>query len=255
MKILLRAALLGSLFLLPALAGFFVPVGFGVALWIVAGIMLGPVSDLVHDSIHLTFTGKKWFDRGVPMRLAYAAMGLPFRSTLISHMEHHRFSGRDHSKDPELNLGNPYLMVLSGMFGIQKRLWREAFKRSTPLQLAVEVAIVGAVQIALLAGMFWVGWQAFVFRLVALQIVGGGLIQIRFLLPHYGLHAGGGSDSACRYIATECRYWDSATLHGIHHQDTSIPTHELVQWAPRLTRDRQYVSMGEALRRVFQARP
>jgi len=212
-----------------------------------------------HDCMHRTYTGLKWFDDYWPVYWT-AMMYWPHRTYSEIHKLHHGMLGRDFD-DPERPtfLRSEYesagwmkrwyirhqwlinIFILGGIGFICKH-WllgrrladkypqvRTAMRRDAVAILLIVPLNVG---LAIYFDHFWGFFSSFVMA----ERIGGGLLQLRGLVEHYGLWDAKGADVVRRQAMSARNVragwffrwiFNDLCFHSIHHVYPSIPWYKL----------------------------
>ncbi len=212
-----------------------------------------------HDCIHRTYTGLKTFDDYWPLLWSWMVFW-PHRTYSEIHRIHHALLGRDFD-DPEratflkseFERSNAIkrwyiqhqwlinIFVFAGVGFIVKH-WltaRRLRSRFPQLEKAMKRDIFGQLSLVLITWPIYLYSDVFVeymLTFLALERVGGGLLQMRALAEHYGLWEGRNADVVTRQ-AMSCRnikagwlgrwLFNDLCFHSIHHVYPSIPWYKL----------------------------
>ena len=230
----------------------------GVLFAAVAGVFFGAWIITTHDAIHHTLTGISWFDEFVPRLFSFPCLW--FHGTYSEiHKLHHKMNGDDVA-DPErvqwtleeYNQAPPLvrfyirhqwaidIFVFAGIGLIIKTL-RQGFKfydRSKGLRREMWLDIVGILGANLLvygvASRFGLAsWWGITWLI--LERVGGGIMQWRAHIEHYGLWGKGRhyfetQAYNCRNIRTDrltSWYFNHLNFHSVHHAFPRVPFYKL----------------------------
>lgn len=232
----------------------------------VAGVFFAAAAVTTHDAIHHTLTGIAWFDE-VSARVATWGVLWPHGTYSELHKLHHKMNGVD-LRDPErvtyteaeYNAAGAVrkfmirhqlliaVFVSGGIGMILGHLFRARsfLKQSKALrrQLALDIIAILSIN-GLLYGLAAANGQltkAVVLYLIV-ERIGGGLLQLRAHVEHYGL--GGKRDNyfstqlhACRNIETNpVMSWlfNGLNFHSIHHAFPKVPFYHLEEAHHRMT--------------------
>lgn len=212
-----------------------------------------------HDCIHHTYTGIKKFDDTWPLLWAWIVFW-PHRTYTEIHKIHHALIGRDFD-DPERPtflksefekagvLKRWYIrhqwlinIFIFGGIGFILKHWlsaRRLCERFPQLKTAMRRDKIGVLTLVAISWPIYIYFEVFtVYALafLALERVGGGLLQMRALAEHYGLWEGRNSDVVTRQ-AMSCRnikagwlgrwLFNDLCFHSVHHVYPSIPWYKL----------------------------
>lgn len=222
------------------------------------GIVYAPLLITTHDAIHHTLTGWKWFDEIVPRIIAYPILWLHGTYGEI-HKIHHKMNGDD-LNDPERvqwsveeyaqasSLTKIYvkrqwffdIFVLAGCGLILKTLLASSKfakkSRSIRKQLFFDLFFIVTTNSVIygIASYYGHTVKYFCFWLI-LERIGGGILQLRAHIEHYGLWGKGRhyfetQCFACRNIRTNffvSWYFNHLNFHSVHHAFPRIPFYQL----------------------------
>lgn len=232
-----------------------------------AGIFFAAAAVTTHDAIHHTLTGIGWFDE-ISARVATWAVFWPHGVYSELHKLHHKMNGVD-VRDPErvtfteveyetagaikkfLIRNQLWLAVFvgGGIGMIIGHLWRASgfFKQSKGLRRELVIDLLGILAVnGCLYGMAAANGQLLkaVVLYVIVERVGGGLLQFRAHIEHYGL-AGKRENyfstqlHACRNIETNAAMswlFNGLNFHSIHHAFPKVPFYHLEEAHMRMSR-------------------
>lgn len=234
---------------------------------VLAGIFFAAVGVTTHDAIHHTLTGISWFDE-VSARVATWGVLWPHGVYSELHKLHHKMNGVD-MRDPErVTYTNEEYESASALrkFVIRNQLWLAVFvgggigmiighllrsrgfmKQSKALrrELFFDILGIGAVN-GLLYGLAAAHGELTkaVILYIIVERIGGGLLQFRAHIEHYGL-AGKRANyfstqlHACRNIETNAAMswlFNGLNFHSIHHAFPKVPFYHLEEAHVRMTK-------------------
>ncbi|MEN9529466.1 MAG: hypothetical protein RI932_1339 [Pseudomonadota bacterium] len=233
---------------------------------VVAGIFFAAAAVTTHDAIHHTLTGIGWFDE-VSARVATWGVLWPHGVYSELHKLHHKMNGID-ERDPERVTYTQQEYEQAGFlkrFMIRHQLLIAVFigggigmilghlsratgfiKQSKGLRRQLVIDLVGIVAIngtlyALAAAQGQLTKAVILYIIV--ERVGGGLLQLRAHVEHYGI-AGKRANyfstqlHACRNIETNpAMSWlfNGLNFHSIHHAFPKVPFYHLEEAHHRMT--------------------
>ncbi|MBM3383166.1 MAG: fatty acid desaturase [Betaproteobacteria bacterium] len=232
----------------------------------IAGIFFAAAAVTTHDAIHHTLTGIGWFDE-ISARVATWGVLWPHGIYSELHKLHHKMNGID-ERDPErvtytqqeyeqagalkrFRIRHQLLIAvfLGGGIGmIMEHLSRASgfMKQSKGLRRQLVIDVVGIVAIngtlyALAAAQGQLAKALILYLIV--ERVGGGLLQLRAHVEHYGI-AGKRANyfstqiHACRNIETNTAMswlFNGLNFHSIHHAFPKVPFYHLEEAHNRMT--------------------
>lgn len=232
----------------------------------IAGVFFAAAAVTTHDAIHHTLTGIGWFDE-ISARVATWGVLWPHGTYSELHKLHHKMNGVDH-RDPERvthteaeysNAGPIqkflirhqllFAVFVSGGIGmILGHLFRARgfVKQSRAVKKQLLIDAVGIISInGLLYAMAAANGELLkaVLLYIIVERIGGGLLQLRAHVEHYGL--GGKRDNyfstqlhACRNIETNAAMswlFNGLNFHSIHHAFPKVPFYHLEEAHNRMT--------------------
>ncbi|MEY4066082.1 MAG: hypothetical protein RIR26_2290 [Pseudomonadota bacterium] len=234
---------------------------------VLAGIFFTASAVTTHDAIHHTLTGLKWFDE-ISARIVTWCVFWPHGVYSELHKLHHKMNGTD-LRDPERVTFSEDEYESAGAlkkFYIRNQLWVSVFvsggigmiighlARSLPFlshsralkrELLIDTAAILAINGTLytLAAKNGDLLKAVVLY-VLVERIGGGLLQFRSHIEHYGLSGKRGNYfatqlHACRNIETNrSMIWifNGLNYHSIHHAFPKVPFYHLEEAHRRMTR-------------------
>ncbi len=232
----------------PAFLGLTVVAAFCYASWLIT----------THDAIHHTLTGWAWFDELVPRLISYPFMWVHGMYADV-HKLHHKMNGDDF-RDPERiqwtheeyqaagSVGRWYVrhqwavdIFFFGGIGLILDTARQAFKaakvsKTTRKQIALDLGCIAVLQVLIYSYATAHGGMLhyLVFWIIA-ERIGGGVLQFRAHVEHYGLWGKGR-----HYFETQaynCRNLDTSgfaswffnrlNYHSVHHAFPRVPFYAL----------------------------
>lgn len=234
---------------------------------VLAGVFFAAVGVTTHDAIHHTLTGVSWFDE-VSARVGTWGVLWPHGVYSELHKLHHKMNGVD-VRDPErVTYTSEEYELASALkkFVIRNQLWLAVFvgggigmiighllrargflKHSKALrrELFFDIVGIGAVNGLLygLAAAHGELTKALILYIIV-ERIGGGLIQFRAHIEHYGL-AGKRANyfstqlHACRNIQTNAvMSWlfNGLNFHSIHHAFPKVPFYHLEEAHVRMSK-------------------
>lgn len=233
---------------------------------VLGGLFFAACAVTTHDAIHHTLTGVGWFDE-ISARIATWAVFWPHGVYSELHKLHHKMNGVD-MRDPErvtytareyesAGPARKFLIrhqlwiavFISGGIGmIFGHLWRASgfIKQSRSLRRELAADIIGILAVngviyGLAAAHGQLG-KAIVLYIIV-ERIGGGLLQFRAHIEHYGL-AGKRENyfstqlHACRNIQTNSLMswlFNGLNFHSIHHAFPKVPFYHLEEAHKRMT--------------------
>ena len=229
-------------------------------------LLLATIAITTHDAIHHTLTGWAWFDEILPRLVSYPVLW-PHGIYSELHKIHHKMNGQD-LEDPERMqwtqeeyenasffgkwaFRNQFFLavfVLGGFgfifehfmqgvkFGRRSKAVRRALAQDLVAIVLVNVTIYTLMSYANLS------LQYFMFYLL-LERVGGGILQFRAYIEHYGLWGKQANYFetqifTCRNIKTNnlmSLYFNRLNFHSVHHAFPTVPFYNLPEAHRRLT--------------------
>ncbi|MEY2987251.1 MAG: hypothetical protein RJB13_772 [Pseudomonadota bacterium] len=232
----------------------------------VAGVFFAAAAVTTHDAIHHTLTGIRWFDE-ISARIATWGVLWPHGTYSELHKLHHKMNGVD-LRDPErvTHTQSEYekggaikkfmirhqlliAVFLSGGIGmILGHLFRARgfIKQSKALRRQLTIDTIGILSVnGLLYGLAAANGELTkaVILYFIVERIGGGLLQLRAHVEHYGL--GGKRDNyfstqlhSCRNIETNTAMswlFNGLNFHSIHHAFPKVPFYHLEEAHRRMT--------------------
>lgn len=232
-----------------------------------AGIFFTASAVTTHDAIHHTLSGLKWFDE-ISARIVTWCVFWPHGVYSELHKLHHKMNGTD-LRDPERVTYSEEEYKTAGAlkkFYIRNQLWFSVFisggigmivshlARAVPFlphsRALKRELLIDVVSIVVINGTLYTlaAQSGDLLKAVVLYIIveriGGGLLQFRSHIEHYGL-AGKRSNyfatqlHACRNIETNSSMnwlFNSLNFHSIHHAFPKVPFYHLEEAHRRMTR-------------------
>jgi fatty acid desaturase len=223
-----------------------------------AGLMFGAWIITTHDAIHHTLSGIRWFDEVIPRMFSFPVIWVHGTYSEI-HKLHHKMNGDDVT-DPERvqwtqeeydqasALGRFYVrhqwafdIFLFGGIGLIYKTVSQGVKfysrskglrRQMWLDLAGILAANGLVYTIAIAHGVGLRWAICWFTM---ERVGGGIMQWRAHIEHYGLWGKGRhyfetQAYNCRNIRTDrltSWYFNHLNFHSVHHAFPRVPFYKL----------------------------
>jgi fatty acid desaturase len=256
---LIKTALMAAL-TLPA--GYFALTAASTAAFVVwslaAGCLYASWLITTHDALHHTLTGWRWFDELVPRLVAHPIIWMHGTYGEI-HKLHHKMNGSDFD-DPERvqwtvaeyeaasPLGRFYardqwlfVILVFGGIGLIYDTVKQARKfapRSQALrrQLQLDIALIAAWNVAIYS---YAAAHGSALRYLAfwfiLERIGGGVLQWRAHIEHYGLWGKGRhyfetQTLVCRNLRTSgfaSWFFNRLNYHSVHHAFPRVPFYNL----------------------------
>jgi len=232
----------------------------------IAGVFFAAAAVTTHDAIHHTLTGIGWFDE-ISARVATWGVLWPHGTYSELHKLHHKMNGVD-LRDPErvTYTRSEYeeagslkkflirhqlliaVFVSGGIGMILGHLFRARgfLRQSKALKRQLAIDVVGILSInGLLYGLAAANGQLIkaVILYIIVERIGGGLLQLRAHVEHYGLGGKRGNYfstqlHACRNIETNATMswlFNGLNYHSIHHAFPKVPFYHLEEAHHRMT--------------------
>lgn len=231
----------------------------------IAGIFFAAAAVTTHDAIHHTLTGLKWFDEISPRVVTWPVLW-PHGTYAELHKLHHKMNGidiRDPERvtytDAEYQAASPAMkffirnqllvsvfvwggvgMILGHLLRARNFVSQSRSLRKQMMYDLLGILAVNGVLYGMAAAHGHLGKALLLYVIV--ERIGGGLLQFRAHIEHYGL-AGKRSNYfstqlyACRNIETnKAMSWlmNGLNFHSIHHAFPKVPFYHLEEATRRM---------------------